>query len=526
MKIKTFIMGTLLATSCLFAPLSAGAYEKTDKGNYIVYGARQAVPVLDPHARYDWSTRMFQQAVYDGLVKYIGSEVEPWLATSWEANEEGTQWTFHLVQNAKFHNGDPVNAEAVRYSFERALRLNKGVAWMLKDFLKPEGISVVDEYTVRFDLHKPYGAFLSVLPWWFIVNPEQVKANEVDGDYGEKWMTDHDAGSGPFRLGRIEPNVLYMLDAVEDYWKGWPHDDKRPAGVVLRIMREPAAQRAALIKGEIDVAEGLSSDDYVQIKDTPGVVIERHPGMGKMGLVFNTQRGPTADKNLRKAIAYAIDYEAMREVYNGDAAPLDSIMTPFFKGHISVEDMPTRDLAKAKEYLAKSAYPEGGITLDYIHVAGFEEMRRAGLLLLDNLRELNININIKPEQWPNMVEAGSKVETSPNITSVLTTGVYLDPDAVAYQYHKNSHGQYYAMSHYTNEEVWEKIEQARSILDWEKRAPLYADIQRQIVDDLPEVFVMVPARLFARRDHLEGFVYSPVRFSGEFDLHHLWIDEK
>ena len=159
---------------------------------------------------------MMQQAVYDALVKYEGNpaEIKPWLAERWETSEDGKTWTFHLAGNAKFHNGDPVDAEAIRYSFERGLKLNKGVAWMLKDFLTPANIEVVDARTIRFKLNSPYSAFLSFLPWWYVVNPKEVKANEVDGDYGQKWLTDHAAGSGPFKLKRWEPNVLYEVEAV------------------------------------------------------------------------------------------------------------------------------------------------------------------------------------------------------------------------------------------------------------------------------------------------------------------------
>lgn len=518
------VVGALLAGSMLAGP--AGAFERTPDGNIIVFAGRQAIPVLDPHVRYDWSTRMVQQAVYDALVKYEGdpAEIKPWLAESWESSEDGKTWTFRLVDNARFHNGDPVTAEAVRYSFERGLRLNKGVAWMLKDFLAPEGISVVDDRTVKFELKAPYAPFLSFLPWWFVVNPAQVQANEVNGDYGEAWLTENAAGSGPFRIGRWEPNVLYELESVADYWKGWPQADKRPAGVIYRIIREPAAQKASLQRGEVDIAEGLTSDDYVQIANVPGLVIQDHKGMTTFGIKFNTQQGPTADLNLRKAIAYAFDYDALIQIYNGAASLQTSPLPDAMRGHIAVPDIPRKDMAKAREYLARSAYPDGGITLPYVHVAGLEEARRIGLVLLENLKELNINVEITPEQWPNMVANGSRVETSPAMTSVYVTPISTDPDAVAYQYHKNSWGQYYAMAFYDNAEVSQKIDQARASTDWDERARLYAEIQTQIVADQPEVFGMLQNRRWAHRDYLKGFQFSPVRFTGEVDLYPLWID--
>jgi len=508
---------------------SAGAFERQGDRKVIVFGGRQQVPVLDPHVRYDWSTRMMQQAVYDGLAKYVGTSatIEPWLAERWESSPDSKTWTFHLVKNAKFHNGDPVDAEAVRYSFERGLKLNKGVAWMLKDFLAPEGIKVLDANTVQFNLSKPYGPFISFVPWWYIVNPKQVKANEVDGDSGQKWLTENEAGSGPFKPKRWQQNVLYELEAVSDYWKGWPQGlQNRPAAIIYRIIREPAAQKAALQRGEVDIVEGLTPDDYDTIKAQKGIQIQDHLGMTTFGIKFNTAQGPTADINLRKAIAYAMDYDALVKVYNGAATLQQSPFPQAMRGYVPVPGIYRQDFAKAKEYLAKSKYPNGGIELEYLHVAGLEEARRIGLVLLDSLSKLNIKVDVKAEQWPNMVARGSKTETTAAMTSVYVTPVSTDPDAVAYQYHKNSWGQYFAMSHYDNPAVFDMIDKARAQAKWEDRAPLYAQIQKQIVADVPEVFGMIQNRRWAQRDYLKGFVFSPVRFTGEVDLYPLWIDAK
>ncbi|WP_366653659.1 ABC transporter substrate-binding protein [Fodinicurvata sp. EGI_FJ10296] len=526
---RKLILGAVAAAALSATALTdtAQAFERTDDGIVIVFGGRQQVPVLDPHVRYDWSTRMMQQSIYDALFKYVGDppEIEPWLAESWDVNEDASVWTFNLVEDATFHNGDPVDAEAVRYSFVRGLELNQGVAWMLADFLEPDGIEVVDDYTIRFNLSRPYAPFLSFLPWWYIVNPAEVMENEVDGDYGTEWMTENAAGSGPFTMGRWQQNVLYELVANEDYWRGWPQgEENRPAGIIYRIIREPAAQRAALQRGEIDIAEGLSSDDYGQIEDEPGIVIQNHAGMTTFGIKFNTQQGPTADINLRKAIAHAMDYDALIDIYNGDAVLQTSPFPQAIQGHIDVEGIPRQDMDLAREYLAQSEYPDGGIELDYYHVAGLEEARRIGLVLLSNLAELNIDVNIVPEQWPNMVAAGSSPESAPDMTSVFVTPVSTDPDAVAYQYHQNSWGQYFAMHFYENQELWDTISEARSLSDWDEREPLYAEIQEMIVEGTPEIFGMLQNRRWAHRDWLEGFQFSPVRFTGEVDLYPLWVD--
>ncbi|MGD1877067.1 MAG: ABC transporter substrate-binding protein [Kiloniellaceae bacterium] len=517
-------LGALAATS-LSQP--AAAFEKTPEGPVIVFGGRQPVPNLDPSQVYNWSTRMLQQSLYDALVKYEDNpaEIKPWLASSWEKNDDATVWTFHLSSNATFHNGDPVDAAAVKFSFERTLKINKGPAWMLSSVLKPEGIEAVDAHTVRFTLEEPYAPFLSFLPWWYIMNPNEVMAHETDGDMGQAWMTEHAAGSGPFKMGRWEQGTLYQLIAQDDYWKGWPHDT-HPAGVIYKLMREASTQRAALIAGQADIVEGLSSEDFDVIGQMPGIVVEDHGGMTTFGIKFNTQVGLTADINLRKAVAYAFDYDSLLQIYNGAAVLEDSPFAPAIKGHIAVPDMPRQDLAKAKEYLATSAHPDGGIALEYVYVQGLEEARKIGLVLIDNLKPLNISVKMVPLPWPNMTARAEKVETAPNMIAIFATPVATDPDAVAFQYHSDSWGKYYGSHYLKDPELDALIIEARGKANWDERAPLYAEIQKQIVADQPEIFGMLSNRRWARRDWLKGFSFSPVHFTGEVDLYQLTIDAK
>ena len=152
------------------------------------------------------------------ILKYEGNppEYKPWLAKSWDVNDDGKVSTFHLVNNAYFHNGDKVTAESVRWSFWRTLTIGKGPAWMLKDFLKSENIKVLSENKIQFTLERPYSAFLSFIPWWYIMNPKELMEKEVDGDLGQKYLIDHEVGSGPFKVIRVEPGTLYELQRVDN----------------------------------------------------------------------------------------------------------------------------------------------------------------------------------------------------------------------------------------------------------------------------------------------------------------------
>lgn len=523
MYLKKFSIAAA-ATLAMLAAAPGDAFERNEDGKILVFAGRQPVPVLDPSVKYDWSTRMMQQSIYDGLVKYVGDppRIEPWLAESWQTNADATVWTFKLVEGAKFHNGDPVDAEAVKYSFTRTLALNKGPAWMLNEFLDADGVEAVDARTVRFTLKSPFAPFLSFLPWWYIMNPKEVMAHEKDGDMGQEWLTENAAGSGPFKIKRWEQGTLYELERNKDYWKGWPQADPL-SGVIYKLIRESASQRAALQKGEADIVEGLSSDDFDVVAKLPGIVVENHPGMTTFGLKMNNQRGATADVNMRKAIAHAMDYDAFLKIYNGNAK-LQTGPFPFAtQGHVDL-DVPRLDLARAKEYLAKTDHPNGGITLKYVYVQGLEEERQMGLVLLDNLRDLNIELEMVPLTWPNMKALGEDVETSPDLLAIFATPVSTDPDAVAYQYHKNSWGQYFGTSYYNNEEVWELVNKARSMANWVDRAPIYAKVQQMILDDQPEIFGMLANRRWGMRDYVKGFQFSPVRFTGEVDLYPLSIE--
>ena len=516
--------GALIVATALTGAQSQ-AFERSGGEKILVIAGRQPVNVLDPSVKYDASIRTMQQALYDALVKYEGTppQVVPWLAEKWDISDDGLVWTFHLAKNAKFHNGDPVDAEAVRFSFERTLKLNKGPAWMLNAFLKPENVKVVDAHTVQFTLDRAYSPFLSFLPWWFIMNPKQVMANEVDGDYGQKWMTDNEAGSGPYKLKRFEQGKLYEVSRVKDYWKGFPYEGDKVGGVIYRLIRETAAQRAALIRGEADIVLGLSPDEFDQVAKMDGISTSTQPALTAFGLKFNTQGEYMSDKNLRKAVAYAFDYEAFTKIYNGRAKLQTSPFTDNIKGKITVPGMPRQDLAKAKDYLAKSKWPEGGIELEYVYVQGLEEERKMGLVLIDNLKALNISLKMVPLTWPNMKARGSKKETSPDLMAIFATPVSIDPDAVAIQYHPSSWGKYYGTHFYDNPEVAKLIEEARFTVDWDERAALYADIQKRIVEDQPEIFGMMRERRIAFRDYVKGFSYSPVRMTTEIDYYPLYI---
>ncbi|MEY8827824.1 ABC transporter substrate-binding protein [Sedimentitalea sp. XS_ASV28] len=527
MKFKRFSSALTVAAVALALAIPAEAVEKKDDKFWMVIGGRQPVSHIDPGQSYDYAIRMMTQALYDGLVKYTGNPptVEPWLATSWETSDDGLTWTFKLAEGATFHNGDAVTADAVVYSYRRTLEMNEGVAWMLSDVVKPENITAVDDTTVQFVLDRPYAPFLSFLPWWFVVNPAQVEANVVDGDFGKAWLAENDAGSGPYMLERFDQGTSYWLKRNADYWKGFPYENEDMGGIIYRLIRESSSQRAALMSAEADLVTDLTPEEIETVGNRPDIEITSTPALTAFGLKMNTQGEHMSDINLRKAVAYAFDYDTFVQVYNGNAKLQTSAFADAVQGKVDVE-MPRQDIEKAKEYLAQSKYPDGGITLEYVYVQGLEQQRQMGLSLLNSLKELNIGLEMVPLTWPNMVARAADVEQSPDLMAIFATPVSTDPDAVAIQYHPSSHGKYYSSHYLDDAELNAMIEKARSLSEWDERAPIYADIQKRIVELQPEIFGMMRQRMFAYRDYVQGYSDSPIRMTSEVDLYPIYIQPK
>ena len=163
--------------------------------------------------------------------------------------------------------------------------------------------------------------------------------------------------------------------------------------------------------------------------------------------------------------------------------------------------------------------------MEYVYVQGLDSEKNVGLLLIDNLGKIGIKVKMVPLTWPNMTARGAKVETSPALMAIFATPKFNDPDAVAYQYHKESWGRYYGTSFYNNPEVGKLIDEARSISDWDKRKPMYEKMQHLIMADAPEVFCFQMDRQFALRTWVKGFTFCPLRFTGEVDIYPLYIEK-
>jgi peptide/nickel transport system substrate-binding protein len=488
-----------------------------------VFASQVDLLAIDPAVGHDGATAETQKNVYNALVRHIGNppKVVSELAESWEVSADAKEFTFKLKKNAKFHDGTPVTAEAVKFSFERLHRIKKGVYWMFSDITDPTSMTTPDDYTVKITLKKPFAPFLDAMTWLFIVNPKQVKANDK-GDDGQAWLKDHDAGSGPFTVKTYKPGEIYEFDAVADYWGGW-RTEGRLAGYVRRVVREPSTRKILLEKGEVDAIDWPAPDDMQLLKQNNNVVVPAEGGIGVYNVKLNNQKGYTADPNVRRAIAYAFDYDALIKIMGGLAilqeGPL-SVRSPFAAKGLPIY---RTDLEKAKAELAKSKWPNGGFELEFAYVQGLEEERLTGEIMLAQLSKLNIKVKITPMLWSDAVAKFQKSDTSPDMFPIYSGTDYPDADNFLWQaYHSSQAGFWAAASHYKNPSFDKILEDARSTSDSQKRFDLYKKAQEVLLQDAVEVYGFSRLGGLLRRAWVKGYEYSPVM--GSPGWRDLWIE--
>ena len=291
-------------------------------------------------------------ALHDGLLKPMpGSGSAPSLAESWSMAKDALSADFTLRQGAKFHNGDPVTADDVKFSFER---YRGGGAKILKDTVKE--IQTPAPNRVRFVFKEPrpdlpafYGSFVASTGW--------VVPKKYVGRVGEEGFRKAPIGAGPYKFVSFNPGIELVLEAFEGYWRKTPSIKR----LVFRSMPDETTRAAALKSGEVDVAFLLSGPTAEEIKRTPGLRLVA-PLLGIFWLDFPDQwdpKSPWADKRVRLAASLAIDRQALNQAETlGLSRPTGSIVPRDFEFALPI-DAPAYDPKRAKQLLAEAGYANG-----------------------------------------------------------------------------------------------------------------------------------------------------------------------
>ena len=498
----------------------------------LVYGASQDIPSIDPSDRTDYSINAVMRQMYDRLFRFEGGwpqPVEPGLCQNWGVSDDALEWTFELTDQAKFHDGTPVTAESVVYSYQRTLRLQRQRSSLLSGYLDEAGVVAKDSKTVVMTLKTPYANFDRLLAFLEqpIVNMEVAKAKEKDGDEGENYLIDHEAGSGPFTISDWQIGSVYKFEAVPDYWQGWPGEGR--LGSIVWIKTEDVGTRkTGLLAGDFDVSDTVSVSDIEEINGNSDTVATVNYGLLGGYLKMNTQAGPTADVNFRKFLAYSFNRQAFSDSQQGYVKMMTGPLPEGVEGYDpNMEPQYTYDPAKAKEYLDKSPYKDGGISIDFVYVSGLDFEEAGGLILLDELQKYNINVNLTPKNWPDIVGACTTPESGPAVGFIFDQFPPLADTWLVEKYYSKSWdrptgGSFQACSFYKNADVDAMLDQLRVTTDKSEADQLIKTLQAMISDDAPDIPLYVQANVLGFNKRVKGYEYF-----GDIsvDFWRLWIDD-
>lgn len=463
----------------------------------IVASSREIIS-FDPHLAAAPGAASLTRNAYEGLVRLTSMGLAPGLARSWR--REGDELAFELDPRARFQSGAPVDAAAVRYSFQRLLRVGGGVGRLLAGALTPESVRAPEPGVVRIAPARPYAALLPALSQAAIVDPALVEAN-LGRDDGRSWLRNHLAGSGPYMVARAEPEAQIDFELDADYWRG---ADGAPDSVIWRMNQPSAAQRLTLQRGEAQIALDLSPEDVLAVAARDELAVATSADLRVLGLRFNLRAGPLATAPaLRQALIAAYDVGALLAAVGG-VDVLEGPLPPWTFGMRMVAPTSVRPTASGA-FSGASA-----IRLTAAHLDGVEAHRRAALEMRRAAATLGVEITLRAMRFPDFAAStGPAAEGAPDIWVVESAPEFPDPDAIAFPcWHSQSAGAWRNPA-YASKAADALIQAAREVAEPERRVALYDELQRVVAADAPGVFgVVMPWRVGAAR-RISGLTHAP-----------------
>ncbi len=474
---------------------------------------------FDPAQGYEFSTIEVDANIYQKLVSPDLSDLSkigPDLAEKWEVSPDGKSFTFYLTQNALFSSGKPVTAADAEFSLRRAITLNLTPGFILTQFGFTKDnvaqlIRATDSRTLKIDLPKPAATSLVLnclgANVGGIVEKAVALAHQEKDDLGNKWLTSHSAGSGPYQLTSWQADDHVILDAN-------PHAATAPATkrMFIRQILEPSEQVLALRRGDVDIARNLNSDLLKGVASDPKLYKITSPTTNQMYIAGNEGYAPFAKPEVRQAIKWAIDYDGIQKNITPETHMVNQAFEPsMIMGAVNTNPF-HHDPDKAKELLAKAGYPDGfTATFDHFSEHPYADIAAA---LQANLGAVGIKVSLL---------AGTRKQVLTKMRARQHQLVmnewfpdYFDPNSNAQAFCSNPDDSDNSplkiiawRTHFYDKEITAEVEQAAAELDTEKRVELYHKIQQQAWERSPIVFLLQQNDVAVARKGVNGFMLGP-----------------
>ena len=498
------------------APAAAGGPQR---GGSLTFARFFETQNLDPAGVADNGSIFVRVQIFNTLVEADPDtlpNVGPGVADEWSSSADGMTWTFHIRDNARFSNGEPVTAEDVQFSLERFAdptisvnipSLGVGV----------ESVDIVDDRTVQVNLDRPVGAFLeniSVFPA-SIINKAAVLA---EGD--DHWM--NPLGTGPFKVKEWVPGSHITLERNEYYWEeGKPYLDE----IRFDYIPDDNARILRIQGGDADIVEGVPWTQIPDLQASEGFGIHVADIVRYEGVFLNHTVPPLGEVGVRQALNYATNKAAINEAVYGGVGEIANSMIPKALYHSDYDTLPAYfyDLDKAKELMAASSMPDG-FDLAYIYPSGSTAHEQLGTILQADWAQIGVNLSIEEVDTGTLFgDRFFTMEYESGVPLPKFTSDVVVPDEVALLFYDKDPANILA-GFFTGWEIPDELErvteEAAFTTDETVRAELWPEAQRIAMEEAPWVTLFFLPTVHAVAEGVEGFRVVP---NGWWDLEDVWF---
>ena len=411
----------------------------------------------------------------------------PQLATEWSMSDDGLAFDVTLREGALFHDGTPVDAEAVRWNFER-LRDPEVNVPRRGPYTYIEEVEVLSDLELRLHLVEPFPALDGALTQTTaaILSPASVDA---EGNSYENIT--RPVGSGPYTFTSRSFGERIEVARFDDYWGELPYYER----VIFQIVPEATTRESLLLSGQVDMILLPPTPDIPALEANPSVEVVMGPSNRTIFIVINTTQPLLDDERVRQALNYAVDKEAIIDgILFGAAVPMDAPMADSLFGYSSI-GMYEYDPERARELLAEAGVEPGELVLDFMAPTGrYVQDFPAAQAIANYLADVGVQANVRTMDWPTYI-ATMTMPPEENETNLHMLGwapAFLDASQQMQQFHPSQHPPAgLATSFYYNEESERLMDEAASETDPEERQRLYAEVSQLIWDDAPWIFLWV-----------------------------------
>jgi peptide/nickel transport system substrate-binding protein len=495
--LKTILAAALLATTSGLA--SAQTFR---------IGLAEDPDVLDPTLARSYVGRIVFASLCDKLFDVNETlDVVPQLALSQTTSDDGKEVTIKLRPGVKFHDGEPMDAEAVKYSLDRHLTMPG--SFRKPDLGSVDRVEVVDPLTVRLVLKAPFSPLIAQLTdrAGMIVSPKAAK--EVGDKFGQKPVC-----AGPFKFVERVQQDRIVLEKFGDYWnKDNIHFDR----VVFSPIPDSTVRLANLRSGQLDMLERAPATDIKEIKANPRLKLASVVSLAYSGITMNIaskdagKTGLGIDAKVRQALNFAIDRKAINEVaFNGEFMPGNQWVNPQSPWYQKAFPVTERNVEKAKALL-KDAGVKTPLVIDFM-VPNNPEARQVSEIVQAMAAEAGFDMKIRVTEFATSL---TQAEQGNYQAYLLNWSGRTDPDGNAYSFHVC--GQPLNYTGYCNKEIDALLGEARTKSGIEARKPIYEKATRILLDEGGVLYLYHSSVLIAHTDKLQGYRQVPdglIRLTG------------